>query len=190
VGFHKGTDAPDLLDVDQALALQPIACRRRWPAGSDAPCRLRWLARHIACCWPSLARDVALLTASQAGPPGESIAWTLTCPDSAQHLSAIVTSRRRITAWRRHDLEDGWSTRTASEGCARCAVSFLICGRAGLWSRVLNTVGRATGTRGCWSAAGRAREAGIPSRRRTRLVIDRGQESRHPTVVSCQEPAC
>jgi alginate O-acetyltransferase complex protein AlgI len=52
-------------------------------------------------------RGERLLTASQPGPPGESIAWWLTCPDSAQRLSAIVKSRRRLTAWRRHDLEDG-----------------------------------------------------------------------------------
>jgi hypothetical protein len=45
VDIHtEGTNVPDLLDVDQAAGLQPIACRGRWLVGSDAPCRLGWLA--------------------------------------------------------------------------------------------------------------------------------------------------
>ncbi len=52
-----------------------------------------------------------LLVGGQPGPRGESTAPSLTCADSAQCLSAVVTLRRRRTAWRRHNLEIGVKVR-------------------------------------------------------------------------------
>jgi hypothetical protein len=47
---------------------------------------------------------------------------SLTCADSAQWLSSFVTPRRRLTAWRRHDLEEGCKREPQFGGCVHCAV--------------------------------------------------------------------
>jgi hypothetical protein len=60
-----GSDAPDLWMWIRPRGLQPMACRGRRLVGSDASCRLCSLAFHIACCWPSPARDV---TRQRHGP--------------------------------------------------------------------------------------------------------------------------
>lgn len=53
------------------------------------------------------ASERTLQTAERHRPRHEPSTPAMTCPDSAQCLSAIVTHRRRLTAWRRHDLGVG-----------------------------------------------------------------------------------
>jgi hypothetical protein len=53
------------------------------------------------------ASERTLQTAERHGPRHEPSTPAMTCADSAQCLSATVTHRRHLTAWRRHDLGMG-----------------------------------------------------------------------------------
>jgi hypothetical protein len=54
------------------------------------------------------ATELHLLTDGRARPRHGPGARLLTCADTVRYLSSFVTARRRLTAWRRHDLGQGF----------------------------------------------------------------------------------